>query len=250
MAALRICPSVMSEPFPTPSLENLRIPEWFVPFSLRWSAPERMKAGYRRKLPHWRYEGGTYFVTFRLHDFLPPAIAEALHREAAKWETTIAAERAAMDGQLSATTRKAHEDFRREHFRNLETQLDECHGSCLLRDATHRAIVQDALLHFQNERCRVAAFVIMPNHVHALCQPLPGWSLENLAGSWKKRTADKINARLNREGRLWQPETHDRLIRDGEHLRRAVRYLNRNPQKARLSTDEATVWLSEEIMPP
>ncbi len=235
-----------SDDFPTPGMENLRIPDWFVPFSLRWSDPERMKAGYRRKLPHWRFEGGTYFVTFRLHDSLPRCVAEALHRETAEWEKRIAAERSAMNGLLSATTHKAHEDFQREHFRQLETHLDTCHGSCLLREPAHRAIVHHAMCYFQNDRCRMAAFVIMPNHVHALCQPLPGWPLENLAGSWKKHTADKINVRLRTAGRLWQPETHDRLVRDGDHFRRAVRYIARNPRKLRAG--EASVWIGDELL--
>jgi len=236
----------MSELYATPDISSLRIPAWFVPFSLRWCDPERMRESYRRKLPHWRYEGGTYFVTFRLHDSLPRAVAEALHREAAEWERRIAKERASMNGNLSAATRKAHEDFLREHFRQLDTHLDECHGSCLLREPTNRAIVHEAFLHFQNDRCRMAAFVIMPNHVHALCQPLPGWHLENLAGSWKKHTADKLNARLKTAGRHWQPETHDRLLRDGEHFLRAVRYIVRNPR--RLRADEASVWLGDDLL--
>ena len=84
-----------------------------------------MSESYRRKLLHWRYEGATYFITFRLHDSLPRPVAEALHKEAAAWERRLTKERAAMDGDVSATTRKAHENFLREHFRQLETHLDK-----------------------------------------------------------------------------------------------------------------------------
>ena len=79
-------------------------------------------------------------------------------------------------------------------------------------------------------------------------QPLPGWQLENLAGSWKKHSADKLNARLQTAGPHWQPETHDRLIRDGEHFFRAMHYLSRNPQKARLRDTEAEVWFSDDLI--
>ena len=37
---------------------------------------------YERNLPHWRQEGGTYFVTFRLADSLPASVAEDVLREA------------------------------------------------------------------------------------------------------------------------------------------------------------------------
>src|SRR5947209_19845414 len=35
----------------------------------------------RGRLPHWEYESGTYFVTFRLADSLPQEIAKKLKRE-------------------------------------------------------------------------------------------------------------------------------------------------------------------------
>ena len=44
----------------------LEAPEGFTP--LDW---EREIVIYKRNLPHWRQEGATYFVTFRLADSLP-----------------------------------------------------------------------------------------------------------------------------------------------------------------------------------
>jgi putative transposase len=237
----------MPDPFPTPGMESLTVPDWFLPFSPRWSDPERMTQSYRRKLPHWRYEGATYVVTFRLHDSLPRAVAVALHEEAAVWMRRIAAERAALNGLLSAATHLAWEAFQQEHFRHLDSHLDACHGSCLLRRPECRAIVAEALTFFEGERCRVGAFVIMPNHVHVLCSPLPGWPLEGIAGSWKQHSARRLNDLLGTRGRHWQPETHDRLVRDGDHFRRAVSYLAKNPAKARLPAGEATVWLAPEL---
>jgi len=39
---------------------------------------------------------------------------------------------------------------------------------CLLRDPENAKIVEDALRHFDGERCELASFVVMPNHVHAI----------------------------------------------------------------------------------
>src|SRR5687767_820151 len=103
----------MSEPFPTPSTDNIFLPDWLQPFNPLYCDETRSADSYRRKLPHWRYEGATYILTFRLHDSLPRAAAEALHHEAAEWERRLASERKAMDSKLSATTRKAYEDFQR-----------------------------------------------------------------------------------------------------------------------------------------
>ena len=45
-----------------------------------WEVP-----GYRRNLPHWRVEGATYFVTFRLSDSIPVAIAQRWRDERDHW---------------------------------------------------------------------------------------------------------------------------------------------------------------------
>lgn len=128
----------MSAPFPTPNLDSIRVPGWFRAFDPFHCDEKLADEGYRRRLPHWRYEGATYLATFRLHDSLPPGAAETLHRAAVEWEQRIAAEREQMGGQLSATTLKAYERFQRDHFRTLQNLLDECHGSCLLRDPDNR----------------------------------------------------------------------------------------------------------------
>ena len=43
---------------------------------------------YVRHLPHWRQDGATYFVTFRLNDALPPAELEMLRSIRRRWELT------------------------------------------------------------------------------------------------------------------------------------------------------------------
>ncbi|MCX5685083.1 MAG: hypothetical protein NT049_15570 [Planctomycetota bacterium] len=51
---------------------------------------------------------------------------------------------------------------------------------------------------------------------------------------WKGYTAKEANKILGREGTFWQDDYFDRYIRDEDHLRRVVHYIESNPVKARL----------------
>ena len=74
----------------------------------------------------------------------------------------------------------------------------------------------------------------MPNHVHLLCTPVTGHSLEEIMHSLKSYTANEANKILGREGRFWQKEYFDRYIRNARHFAKVVAYIENNPVKARL----------------
>jgi hypothetical protein len=74
----------------------------------------------------------------------------------------------------------------------------------------------------------------MPNHVLVVCRLLPGQELSKVLHGWKSFTARKANEILGRGGAFWQREYYDRLIRDGDELGRAVRYVVNNPERAGL----------------
>ena len=75
----------------------------------------------------------------------------------------------------------------------------------------------------------------MPNHVHALIEV---WlvPLGKILQSWKSHTSKEANRILGRKGTFWAEDYFDRYIRDEEHLRRAVRYIENNPVRAGLAT--------------
>jgi putative transposase len=97
----------------------------------------------------------------------------------------------------------------------------------------------------------------MPNHVHVLFQPLPGWSVAQIVASWKKFTARKISAyrsagapgtadlqigsSTDRSTAFWHREYWDRYIRNERHFRQAVQYIHENPVKAGLAS-KAEDW--------
>jgi len=89
------------------------------------------------------------------------------------------------------------------------------------------------------------SFVVMPNHVHALFVQNPVWPLEKLIRSWKGFAARQVNKLLGRSGNFWQRDYFDRLVRDGKHFANCIRYIRRNPEKARLGADQFILWESE-----
>ena len=87
----------------------------------------------------------------------------------------------------------------------------------------------------------------MPNHAHAILRPLQPqrYALEDILGSWKQHSARHINACRRDSGEVWQEESFDRIIRDEEHLWRAIQYIGRNPKLAGL-VSKVPLWIRPE----
>jgi REP element-mobilizing transposase RayT len=116
----------------------------------------------------------------------------------------------------------------------VEKYLDEGQGKCWMRRDDVAAIVAGALQHFDRERYRLAAWCVMPNHVHAILQPLPGHELPDILHAWKSFTANEANKKMGRSGEFWQPEYYDHLIRDEEDFVRQIDYVLTNPARSGL----------------
>ena len=176
-------------------------------------APEDASKGFhgwhsRGYLPHFDAPGTQQFITWRLADSLPAA-------RRGEWEHLL---------------RLADE---REKQIQLEGYLDKGHGACVLRRRDVAEMVERTFLFDDGRRCRLLAWVIMPNHVHLLVEI---WQtpLSKLLQSWKTLTSKRANALLGRSGTLWQEDYRDRYIRDEIHFRKSVRYIENNPVKAGL----------------
>jgi REP element-mobilizing transposase RayT len=127
----------------------------------------------------------------------------------------------------------------------IERWLDAGHGSCTLRRHECAVSVAKALCHFDGERVAQIAWVVMPNHVHAVFVQNAAWPLEKVILSWKGFTARRINALLGRTGGFWQRDYFDRLVRGGKHLANCIRYIRRNPIKAHLRDGEFILYESD-----
>ncbi|MBX7171989.1 MAG: transposase [Pyrinomonadaceae bacterium] len=165
----------------------------------------------RGYLPH--FDGGeiNQFITYRLADSLPQNVLSKWQRELEKNEINDA-------------------DFRRR----VEMYLDQGYGECWLKNPKVAEIVEENLLRFNNNKYKLHAWVIMPNHVHLLLIPKNGYSLSEVVHSAKSYTANKANQILEREGRFWFPEPFDRFIRNYEHFENTCSYIENNPVKAGL----------------
>ncbi len=158
----------------------------------------------RGYLPHFDSPETIQFVTFRLADSLPRAIAERLrHRE--------------------------------DDVHRVERDLDTGLGACWLRRPEIAKLVQDALLHFDGGRYRLLAWCLMPNHVHVVIEILDERSLSDIVRSWKTFTARLADIELGRTGPFWHADYFDRCMRDEEHLAQTIWYVENNPVKAGLA---------------
>src|SRR5213595_370157 len=182
----------------------------------------------RRHLPHWEQEGATYFVTFRLADSIPNTLLTEWHDELQTW----------LKFHPRPWDHKTAKEYERRFVDGPEKWLDRGHGECHLRNQRLAAIVANALRHFDRERYRLDAFVVMPNHVHVLVQPKSGHSLSEILHSWKSFSAHSISKALHRKGDFWMEESHDRMVRDFEELERYRDYIKENPVAAKLGEGE------------
>jgi putative transposase len=173
----------------------------------------------RGYLPHHDVPGVSQFVTLRLHDAMPAS-------RRSEWEALLRIEDS------------------RQRRTKLEEYLDRGLGECWLRPPRIAAVVDDAFRFFEGQRYRLLAWVVMPNHAHVLvevCQT----PLAELLHSWKGFTARKANRLLGRSDAFWEREYWDTRMRDDEHQRKALRYIEANPVKARLVKEvKAWAWSS------
>ncbi len=192
--------------------------------------PEEHIEKQRANLPHWQQGHVWIFLTWRLADSLPESAVRKIVQQREDWE--LANPKPWDDDTLK--------DYNRLFTLRFEELLDDCHGSCCLRDPTVRGIVSDAFHHFDGERYSIASFVVMPNHIHVLFQTKGDNTLGDIVHSWKSFTAHAINKHLGRSGALWQREYWDRLIRSQKHFDWTARYIEKNPTKLRES--EFSLW--------
>lgn len=187
------------------------------------------------RLPHWQQAGAVYFVTFRTCDSVPRYLRDEWENEREGW----------MRSNPTPWSEEVEREYHERFSGAIERWLDAGHGECLLRRGDCADLVAKTLRHFDGERVVVIAFVVMPNHVHAVFVQNPAWTLEEVLGSWKGFTARRINKMLGRLGHFWQRDYFDRLVRDDAHFRNCVRYIRRNPGKAKVGTGDFVLYESE-----
>ena len=179
-------------------------------------SPKELQKGFRGwhqrgYLPHFDAPDVIQLVTFMLSDAFP------IQRRI-EWEAVL------------------HEPDSSLRRRKLEAWLDRGYGECWLGREPIAALVQRVLLQGNQRDYGLVAWCIMANHVHVIVSV---WtvSLSHLVQKWKGASAVEANQILGRQGRFWQEDYFDTLVRNDRHLKQAVRYVEENPCKARLALD-------------
>jgi REP element-mobilizing transposase RayT len=167
----------------------------------------------RGYLPHFDGRALPQFITIHLADALPKKVVERWQQELRSLES---------------------EEKRIVLQKRIEKYLDQGFGKAFLKEHGIASMVQNSLLKFDGIRYRLFAWVVMPNHVHALLARFESFKIKKILQCFKSYTAHKANKLLHREGQFWLEDYFDRYIRNPEHFERTVRYIENNPVKARL----------------
>lgn len=117
-----------------------------------------------------------------------------------------------------------------------------------------RLTVLKACRRLHGVRYFTGAVVVMPDHVHLLIRPFekePGrwWNLSELLKGMKGASARAINLKRGRKGPLWQDESFDRIMREGE-FEQKYRYIRGNPYRRRLVKENEVypaLWITCDV---
>lgn len=216
----------MPFPLPEPNLGLERVRHELRTEGVPDETPNPLRSGIHTRgyLPHVKREGAEYFVTFRLADSLPKSVLLELKRYQAEALRNL-------EGKGYADREEVNRDFRRR----LERYLDRGAGACFLKRPAIADLVREGLLYGHEKQYLLREWVVMPNHVHLLIWPLPGWTLSQILRDRKSRTARGANRLLNRTGEcFWQDESYDHWVRNPEERIRISRYIRNNPVIAKL----------------
>lgn len=189
----------------------------------------------RGDLPHWSQKNRVQFITFRLADSLPQSKLEELTKLKQDW----------LDSHPLPWNQDVADEYERFVLVKINRWLDAGYGSCVLSRPEIRKIIYDTLFFYDAARYHLWAFVIMPNHVHLLASPIDADNMNKIIGNIKRYTSININKAINNEGKLWQREVFDRIVRSGEHFERVIRYIRNNPKG--LKNDSYSLFVSDNI---
>ncbi|MBN2380485.1 transposase [candidate division WOR-3 bacterium] len=115
-----------------------------------------------------------------------------------------------------------------------------------------RHIVIEHCLHDHGLKIFLHGVVVMPDHVHMVITPLPDdlggtYGLAEILQGIKGSSARSINKALGREGKVWQRESFDHMLRSFENAQSKVEYICLNPvRKGLVANEDDYPWLWRE----
>lgn len=114
-----------------------------------------------------------------------------------------------------------------------------------------RTITFDHIISGHKKFYVLSAFIVMPDHIHVLLQPIGEFDLGRIMKGIKGVSANKINEIRSDKGQVWQHESYDHIIRNGMELKQKFEYILNNSVDAGLVESSGNYeWLywNEEII--
>jgi putative transposase len=104
-----------------------------------------------------------------------------------------------------------------------------------LLHAEFRQLIVDAFAYaIAGERIYLRAFVVMPDHWHALFALREPWTLPRFMHSLMSHVAAKTSTHLCSGGSAWQDTYYETRVRTSRQFRYVAYYIEQNPVKAGL----------------
>ncbi|HEX7517239.1 MAG TPA: transposase [Chthoniobacterales bacterium] len=115
----------------------------------------------------------------------------------------------------------------------------------LTADSIAGSLLDSATFYEANQRWYITAFLLMPDHLHALLSFPRDEAMSRIIGEWKHFQAHE-------HGIIWQEGYFDHRLRDderGEQLSAKINYIRQNPVAAGLCADAAEWpwWIERSI---
>jgi putative transposase len=103
-------------------------------------------------------------------------------------------------------------------------------------DADRRQIIVSAFAHaLEHERIYLRAFVVMPDHWHALFALRDPWTLPKLMHALMSHVAVKTSAHLSLSRSGWQDGYYETLVKTARQFAYVAYYIEQNPVKKELA---------------
>ena len=170
---------------------------------------------FRRNLPHLHPSEGTFFITYRLAGTIPISVLKQMRENTSGIEPDI---------------------LKDAFFEDYDAFLDfQANPIKHLSNIDIAELNKKALHYYDAKEYDLICYCVMSNHIHVVFKlRAESKSLTSIMHSIKRFTARESNKILNRQGKFWQEESYDRMVRDQMELRNTVEYVINNPVKVGL----------------
>jgi putative transposase len=187
------------------------------------------KTFYKRNLPHYLISGETYFITFRLADSIPIKIIKQLQDEKDRSIKIISA----YDSEIKR--KEQYKRYQSAYFRKIDKLLDKAaYGPKWIEEENVAENISKVIHSYHSRFYDLICYTLMPNHIHIVMKPKMAEELPKILQNIKSKTAIESNKILNRNGRFWQQESYDHIVRNETEMERILNYVLNNPVKAGL----------------